>query len=89
MLSEQFGPGTPFTRLVIEGKIQGETFYWPLDINKEDGGYGIGRNERYIYDITITRKGTKDPDSPVRKEDIDINFNVEKWNEKEGCEVIF
>ncbi len=83
------GPGTPFTRLVIEGKIKGETFYWPLNINKEDNGYGIGRNERYRYDITITRKGTKDPDTPVRKEDIDINFSIEKWDEKQECEVIF
>ncbi len=83
------GPGTPFTRLVIEGKIKGETFYWPMNINKENEGYGIGRNERYIYEITITRKGTKDPDIPVSKEDIDINFNIEKWNEKEDCEIIF
>ena len=83
------GPGTPFTRLVIEGKIKGETFYWPLNINKENKGYGIGRNERYIFDITITRKGTKDPDTPVSKEDIDINFIIEKWNEKEDCEIIF
>jgi hypothetical protein len=87
--STREGPGTPFTRLVIEGKIKGETFYWPLNINQEEGGYGIGRNERYVYDITITRKGTKDPDIPINKEDIVTNFNIEKWNEKEDCEVIF
>ena len=83
------GPGTPFTRLVIEGKINGETFYWPLNINKDNDGYGIGRNERYIFDITITRKGTKDPDTPVRKKEIEIIFNTEKWNEKEDCGIIF
>ena len=83
------GPGTPFTRLVIEGKIDGETFYWPLNVNKDDNGYGIRRNERYIYDITITRKGVKNPDTPVKKEDVSIIFNIEKWNEKEDCEVIF
>lgn len=83
------GPGTPFTRLVIEGKISGERFYWPLNINKDKNGYGIGRNEKYIFDITITRKGTKDPDTPVRKEDIHINFKTEKWDEKEDCEIIF
>ena len=83
------GPGTPFTRLVIEGKIEGETFYWPLNINKDGEGYGINRNERYIFDITITRKGVKNPDTPVRAEDVDVIFNIEKWNEKEDCEVIF
>lgn len=87
--SQSEGPGAPFTRLVIEGKIQGETFYWPININRENGGYGIGRHEKYIYDLTITRKGTKDPDTPVIKEDIDIIFKIERWNEKEDCEVTF
>jgi hypothetical protein len=58
-------------------------------INKENEGYGIGRNEKYIFDIKITRKGTNDPDKPVSKEDIDIIFNIEKWNEKEDYGVIF
>ena len=83
------GPGTPFTRLVIEAKVQGETFYWPLDINRTGGGQGIGRNERYIFDLTVTRKGTKDPDIPVRTEDIDIKFSIEKWDEKEDCSIMF
>ena len=83
------GPGTPFTRMVIEAKVQGETFYWPLDINRQEDGYGIGRNERYIFDVTITRKGTKDPDTPIRAEDIDITFTIEKWNEKKDCTITF
>ena len=82
-------PGSPFTRLVIEGKVKGETFYWPLDINRDDGRNGIGRNEKYIFDITITRKGTKDPDTPVKAEEIDIIFNIETWNEKKDYEVLF
>ena len=83
------GPGTPFTRLVIEGKIKGETFYWPLNINKENEGYGIGRNEKYTFDVKITRKGTKDPDIPVSKEDIEINLKIEKWDERQDCAIIF
>ena len=83
------GPGTPFTRLVIEGRIDGELFYWPININQENGGHGIGRNEKYIFDITITRKGTKNPDTPVKREDIDLIFNIETWNEKVDCEIIF
>lgn len=87
--SQVEGPGTPFTRLVIEGRIGGETFYWPLDINRDGEGYGIGRNERYVFDLKITRKGTKDPDMPVKSEDMDIIFNIEKWMEKEEYEVSF
>ena len=83
------GPGTPFTRIVIEAKVQGETFYWPLDINRQENGYGIGRNERYIFDLAITRKGMKDPDTPICAEDMDITFTIEKWNEKQDYPITF
>ena len=78
-------PGTPFTRLVIEGKIRGETFWWPIDINREDGTQepGIHRNCRYVFDIVITRKGNKDPDTAIGKETADIRMETRPWNEKE------
>lgn len=82
-------PGTPFTRLVIEGKVGGQTYYWPIDINRDDGGEGIARNEKYIYDIRIRRKGTLDPDTPARTEDMDISFKIEKWEEQEDYKVTF
>ena len=93
--------GTPMTRLVIEGKIQGETWYWPLDINRngadgvgadDSGGvtdYGVGRNCRYVFDVTITGKGTKDPDRPVTREMAETIFKIEQWNEKEEYSVAF
>jgi hypothetical protein len=87
--SAEESPGSPFTRLVIEGKIQGQTYYWPIDINREGTGNGIGRNRRYIYDIEITRKGSDDPDIPVRTEMINIKLEVEQWKEKEEYGVIF
>ena len=79
------GPGTPFTRLVIEGKIRGETFWWPIEINREDGTQvpGIHRNCRYVFDIVITRKGNKDPDTAIGKETADIRMETRPWNEKE------
>ena len=79
------GPGTAFTRLVIEGKIGGETFWWPININREKGTNepGIHRNSRYIYDITITRKGTKDPDTVIETECADISMKISPWNEKD------
>lgn len=83
-------PGTPFTRLVIEGKISGRIWYWPINVNRENGtGNGIVRNHRYIYDITINRKGSDDPDIPVNTEDIHINLEISQWEEKESYEVLF
>lgn len=88
----QESPGTPFTRLVIEGKIGNEIWYWPVDINRNtdyDGGNGIERNCQYVYDIRIKRKGSSDPDTPVKAEDIDIKFEISKWNRKEEYAVHF
>ena len=81
--------GTPFSRLVIEGKISGQTYYWPISINREDGNTGIDRNRQYIYDIKITRKGSTDPDIPVEAEDMEIKFKTAIWEEKENCIVGF
>lgn len=85
------GPGTPFTRLVIEGKVRGETFWWPIDINREDGTQepGIHRNCRYVFDIVITRKGNKDPDTAIGKETADIRMETRPWNEKEEQVITF
>ena len=81
--------GSPFTKLVIEGKIQGETWYWPIEINRSEEGNGIERNRRYIYDITIRSKGTKDPDMTIISEMTDIIFKAETWKEKEAYCVSF
>ena len=80
---ETEGPGTPFTRLVIEGKIDGDTYYWPININRQGEKNGIGRNCRYIFDLTIRRKGTTDPDIPVLHEDIETTLEIIGWKESQ------
>ena len=81
--------GTPFTRLVIEGRIQGEKWFWPIDINRGGANTGIERNRRYIFNITIRGKGTKNPDTPVAHHTADITFKAETWKEKEEYCVSF
>lgn len=85
------GPGTPFTRLVIEGKIDGETFWWPIDINRSDGTEvpGISRNSQYVFDITISRKGMKDPDTAIRADMAQVLMSVRPWKEMEEERVLF
>ncbi len=83
-------PGTPYTRLVIEGKISGRKYYWPINVNRDtDQEAGIWRGRRYSYDIRITRKGSTDPDRPVMAEDIVINKEIAQWKEKEEYSVSF
>ena len=85
------GPGTPFTRLVIEGKIGGETFWWPVDINRDKGTErpGIHRNTRYIFDINITRKGSPGPDIVLDTDAVEVKMSIMPWEEKEEQEVSF
>lgn len=85
------GPGTPFTRLVIEGTIRGETFWWPISINRsaDTQSPGISRNCRYAYDITITGKGTSDPDIPISAEMAEISMNTSPWREMEERKEMF
>lgn len=87
--TEAEGPGSPFTRLVIEGKIDGVTYYWPININREDEGTGISRNCRYVYDVRLTRLGHTDPDIPVETEDAEIILEVQPWEELEEYGVRF
>jgi hypothetical protein len=87
--AETEGPGSPFTRLVIEGKIDGATYYWPININRGDEGTGISRNCRYVYDVRITRLGHTDPDIPVETEEAEIIMEIEPWEELEEYGVRF
>ena len=89
--SAKEGPGTPFTRLVIEGTIDGERFWWPIDINRNDGteNPGIHRNCRYIYDITIKRKGTSNPDEVMETETAEVLMKIRQWKEKDEHVIVY
>ncbi len=83
-------PGTPYTRLVIEGELDGHTYYWPININRDGSDEpGVWRNRRYSYDIILTRKGSTDPDTPIKTEGIHINQEVAEWKEMEEYRVSF
>lgn len=65
--------GSEHTKMVIEGTIDGQRYYYPIEINQEGFGYaggphGISRNVKYSYGMTITRKGSTDPDISVGPE---------------------
>lgn len=85
------GPGTPFTRLVIEGKIDGERFWWPIDINRNEDTDrpGIHRNTRYIFDINLTRKGSSDPETALDTDAAEVKMSIMPWKEKEEQDVTF
>ena len=74
------------TRLVIEGKIDRETYFWPFEVGSPEG---IEKNCRYIYDINIRRKGTTDPDCLIDPAVVELDLKVKPWSEKEEYRVMF
>ena len=71
--------------MVIEGTLDGDRTYYPININREEGdagASGVHRNMSYKYDITITRRGVDDPDTPVAVDMIGIPMFIEEWNGK-------
>lgn len=75
--------GSPCTRLVIEGKIDGMTYYWPINVKD------IERNCRYVYDIVIRRKGTSDPETPINLDACTVQYDIKPWEEKEEYRIRF
>lgn len=80
---QEESPGSPFTRLVIEGRIQGETYYWPVTINRTGSGEGVLNNTRHVIDLTIRRKGSLNPDEELTIEDCGIMMEFKAWKEME------
>lgn len=61
---------SPYTRLVVEGTLDGKAVYYPIPVNQgrfsSDGTTGgVGRNRRYVFDLTLTSPGTASPDEDV------------------------
>ena len=85
------GLGSPFTRLVIQGVLDGEVWYWPIDINREgdSSDEGISGNCRYIYDIVLTRKGSADPDTAIKTGTASIAMEVKRWEDKEDYTITY
>jgi hypothetical protein len=69
--------GSPVTRLVIEGKLRGTTYYYPIDLP------GLEANVQYAMDVTLMRAGTTDPDTPAVASSIRLDSQVLDWDGRE------
>ena len=64
------------TRLVIETLIDGMVYYYPITLDK------VEANNRYFYDVVLTRLGSMSPDQPV--EDVLTSFVIATTNWKDN-----
>lgn len=74
------------TKVVLEGKLDGVTYYYPIPVNQENYGYlptnnhyGVAQNTFYSYGITITRPGSLDPNIPIVPGTLEILIDVMDW----------
>jgi len=74
------------SRLVIEASIEGQTYYYPIDICSPTG---VPRGESLIYDITITRKGSLNPDIPLEAGTVSVSWNISDWKEYEEENIVY
>lgn len=62
-----------FTRVVIEGELNGSVYYYPVKLSE------VKRNCCYSVDVTIKRPGSLDPDSDVEKGTLSATVSVKDW----------
>ena len=83
------GLGSPYTRLVIECRIDGERFYYPLNVGRgalkaEGRVEGIARGKSYDFDICLRHLGSRDPDTVLETGTVSVLVSVGAWTEKEA-----
>ena len=75
--------GRPLTRLVIEGRLRGTVYYYPIDLP------GLEANVRYRLDITLLRAGSLDPDTPAASDALRLESRVLDWDWREWDDIHF
>ena len=66
------------TRLVVEVSLGGDTYYYPISLDK------VIRNKHYHFtSLTITLRGSTDPDYPIETENFSYSVDIEDWDDVE------
>ena len=70
------------TRLVVETQIGTDTYYYPITLD------ALKANTHYHFkSLTITRKGSLTPDTPVSSDQATFNVVIEDWTKSEMGDV--
>ena len=87
---EEESIGTEFTKLVIEGKIDGTIYYYPIDINRgdftienSDDHIGVKKSYNYTFDIVIKETGMDSPYKSINKEFVEFRSSIKEWDDQE------
>ena len=78
----------PITKLVIEGEINNQKVYYPINLGDYTGGH-IRANFTYSINLTVSRMGNLDPDVPLFPGTIQESVEVLPWVENDVQKVYF
>ncbi len=85
-----------FTRLVIQGDLEGSTYYYPIQINRDNYGYapanghkGVKRNTSYTYNVVINRPGSSSPSEDISSGTVSLSVSVENWTNAADANINF
>ena len=66
------------TRLVVEVDLGSDTYYYPISLDE------VIRNKHYHFtSLTITLRGSTDPDYPIETENFSYSVEIEDWDKEE------
>ncbi len=76
------------TKLVLQAKLDGVTYYYPLPINQDGYGYvsdnghhGVKNNTAYSYKMIINRPGSLTPNDPISPGTLSLTLSIENWDD--------
>lgn len=75
--------GIPRTRLVLEGMLDGQLCYYPLELPDLQAG------QVYALDLTFRRMGSAHPDIPVSSDVVLVETQTVPWESREPYTVTF
>ena len=75
--------GSPFTRLVVEGRMRGHIYAYPVNLT------GLARGMCYSIDMVITMAGTDDPDAPLSRGALESSFTILPWEDRDRRTEVF
>lgn len=70
------------THLVIETSIEGETYYYPIPLNK------LLPNNQYSYNVVLTRLGTDSPNGSLEEGVCGVTVSIKGWTKNSSTVII-
>ena len=68
--------GQPVTTLVVEGTLRGRRYYYPIRLGAMEA------STRVDIDLTLTRAGSPDPDTPVGSDTFSLHLETAPWENR-------